>query len=177
MTAGGDDVPDDFDEILDQVGNFGWYQKFRYLFVLLLFSTYLGGPPTTNTFLGTFPTTEPFFCNIPKSLPPALQNLSHHDIVQYTINMSSNGCSMVNLNQLAKYMHTNSSWRNYTFNLPTQNCPAGRNFSLQRKTTLITKFDLVCERDYLSDLILTVAGGMLEIFYRQIRLCGKTFQV
>lgn len=157
MTAGGGDGHDDFDDILVKVGDFGFYQKFRYLFVLLMFSTYLGGPPTTNLIVGTFQAT--FKCQMPR-IPQALQNVSMDKIMAVALN-SSDSCNMRDISYLAElYENDSSTWINKSFQAPLVPCPNGHDFSANNKSTLITTYDLVCDRSIIPDTILTVTGAV-----------------
>ncbi len=156
-----------FDTIIQEVGEFGFYQKWRF-FVLLILASYIATAIGGNMVMaGTF--VPKFWCRLPNvsDLPLELQNvdpslLKHY--ANFNLTDEQSGCNIRNLTLIPLAFSPNGTM-NYTQLNATQlqDCPFSKKPVIYKngtKGSLITDYDLICGQSYWQDLFLSVSAGV-----------------
>ncbi|XP_014774902.1 organic cation transporter protein [Octopus bimaculoides] len=137
----------DITHILEICGSFGPYQHWllTYIFMIWMLTEF---PAVNMTFLTA---SVPFLCYPPNcnaSLIPA--NLTENEYLQMLQPDGDDQCSVYNNSFTGTYYTTPPS------NSSKLQCPYGRKFLTEEFSTIVSEFDLICERKWLKSTLQSV---------------------
>ncbi|XP_036364175.1 organic cation transporter protein isoform X2 [Octopus sinensis] len=144
----------DITKLIEQCGTFGPYQRWLYTYIIIV-GTLTIMPAMNLAFISA---NVPFLCyppNFNASLIPA--NLTENEYLQMLQPDGDSQCSVYNNSFTGTYYTTPSS------NSSKLQCSYGRKFLTEDFSTIVSEFDLVCERKWLRSTLQSVyfAGSLL----------------